>query len=222
MMGNARVARQCGNFAIAACAALTLVACATTATVPHNSNVDRLTRAMVTLLPMGEIFDRFAAKDAEWPVKGKMDKVKPDQLACLRRELSSDGYTRTRRTEVEAYVKAHPARLKEEMELLESGAAEAYGKLIKAGVDAKISGKPADSDAVLKSLQGEQLLSFMKFAQDPSYSDLRKLAGMGDALVDADTSKESKRAGQQVGKSLASKYILQATVTCNVPPSAYL
>lgn len=222
MMRKAHVVRRGLNFAFAAVAALTLAACATTATAPRNSNVDRLTRAMVTLLPMGEIFDHFAAKDAEWPAKGKMDKVTPDQLACLRRELSTEGYTRTRRAEVEAYVKAHPAEVKDDIELLEGGAAETYGKLIRAGFEAKFSGTHADSNAILKSLQSDQLLSFMKFAQDPSYSDLRKLAGMADALVGADTSKESQRAGQQVGKTLASKYILQANATCKVPPAAYL
>jgi hypothetical protein len=216
-------ARRSLILAAATFVAMVVAGCASTATAPRNNYVDRFTRAMVTLLPMGELFDRFIAKDPEWPVKGKMDKVTPEQLACLRRELSSDGYTHTRRLEVEAYVKAHPSQLKDEIELLESGAAEAYGKMIKAGFDAKLSGASADSNSILKSMQSEQLLSFMKFSTDINYSDLRKLAGIGEALADVDDTKKSQHnAGQRVGKSLASKYIFQATATCKVPPAAYM
>lgn len=217
------------RFATIALVTLVLCACASAPgaappkpRVQRNELVERLTTALVTLMPLGDAFDHFSQQDPTWPFMKKAGNVTPAQMACVRNELSSDGFRRARHAEVEAYVRDHPSRVKDDVELLESGAAEAYGKLIKAGIDSKLAGTTADSNAVLKSLTSEQILSFVKFTKDPNYADLRKLAGFGEALTDADSSKEGKKAGEHIGASLTSEYMLQAIATCKVPPSAYL
>jgi len=214
------------SVAIVALVSLLLAACASAPPAKpksrNNEIVERLTTQLVTLMPFGEMFDHFAQKDPTWPFMKKAGNVTPEQMACVRKELSSEGFRHTRHVEAEAYAKDHPSHLTEDVVLLEGGAAEVYGKLIQAGFESKLNGTNADSNQVLKSMSGEQLLSFMKFTKDPNYADLRKLAGFGDAITDADSSKESRKAGRQLGASLTSQYVLQAIVTCKVPPSAYL
>src|SRR5690606_29413690 len=92
--------------------------------------VDRMTDAMVQLLPLGQVFEMFASQDESWPMQARPDAVTPEQLACLRTELSRDGFRRAKRRQVAEYASTHPERMQDEVRLLEDGAAEVLGRLV--------------------------------------------------------------------------------------------
>ena len=187
-----------------------------------DARVQRMTDAVVKMLPMGAIFEDAAAKNPKWPMQEKPDGVTPEQLACIRGELSVAGFRRSRMAEVENYAKANPSRLDAEIKLLESGAADLFGKIIAAGA-AKAGGGPEVSpEAILGEATSEQVLSFVTFISDPNYAELHKLSGFGDALNITKSQSENEKSGSQLGASLAAQQMIKAMGTCKVPPSAYL
>ena len=202
--------------------ALLALAGALQAGTPDNAQVERMTDALVKMLPMGEIFEGAAAKDPKWPLQAKPEAVTAEQLACVRGELSVDGFRRSRLAEVRAYAAANPSRLDAELKLLESGAAELFGKMINAGAAQAAGGPQATAEAILADATSDQVLSFVTFVSDPSYADLRKLSGFGDALNITKSESENEKAGHQLGASLAAQQMIKAMGTCKVPPSAYL
>jgi hypothetical protein len=188
-----------------------------------SRDVDRLTDAVVAMLPIGKLFDEQAAADPTWPLQ-EAKGITPQQLACARSELSTEGYRRTKRAEVGQYAKDHPSHLRADIDVLEGGAAFVFSKLMQAGVDkAKAqSDAPIDPAAVLAGVTNEQVLAFVTFGNDPQYADLRRLTGLGDALSAGQSEGESESRGKQVGATIASRLMIQAMGTCNVPPAAYL
>lgn len=190
--------------------------------IAQDDKVDRLTDSLVEMLPMGKIFDRASAENPAWPMQEKPDAVTPEQLACVRQALSTPGYRRAKRVEVEDYAKAHPSRVEDELRLLESGASALMGKLVMGGAESTWSNKPFDQNEVLKAATSEQVLAFMTFISDPNYAELRKLSGMGDVLSPQKSRAENEQSGEQLGFSLGAQQMLKAMGTCKVPPSAYL
>ena len=190
--------------------------------VAKQAQAGRMTDALVRMLPMGEIFEAAAAKDPKWPMQAKPDAVTVEQLACVRGELSVPGFRRSRMAEVEAYAKANPSRMEAEIKLLESGAAELFGKVISAGAAKADGGPEVTPDAILGAATSDQMLSFITFVSDPNYADLRKLSGFGDALNITKSASENEKSGYQLGASLAAQQMIKAMGTCKVPPSAYL
>jgi hypothetical protein len=187
-----------------------------------DARVQRMTDALVKMLPMGAIFEDIAAKNPKWPMQEKSDAVTAEQLACVRGELSVDGFRRSRMAEVESYAKANPSRLDAEIRLLESGASDLFGKVIAAGAANASGGPEVSPQAILGEATSEQVLSFVTFVSDPNYADLRKLSGFGDALNITKSRSENEKSGSQLGASLAAQLMIKAMGTCKVPPSAYL
>lgn len=181
---------------------------------------DRMTDAITRMIPLGQIFEQAAANDPGWPFQENRDAVSDDQLRCLRAELSKEGYRRAKHAEVEAYAKAHPSRMAEEVRLLEGGAAELFGRLVEAGAASALAGKEVDAEAVLKTASPEQFLSFMTLMSDPNHADVRKLAGVGNALGIDKSADENKDAGEQLGSSLVVQQMIKSMGTCEVPLSA--
>lgn len=181
---------------------------------------ERMTDAIVRMIPLGQIFEQAAASDPKWPFQDDPDAVSDEQLRCMRTELSEDGYRRSKRAEVEAYAQANPSRMEGELRLLEGGAAELFGKLVAAGAESARAGIEADTEAVLKTASPDQFLSFMTLMSDPNHAEVRKLAGVGNALGIDKSADENKHAGEQLGSSLVVQHMIKSMGACNVPLSA--
>ena len=184
---------------------------------PSDRELDRLADAAVELLPLGRIFDSVAAANPQWPVKdGKA--VEASQLSCLRAELSSEGYRRTKRAAVSDYARRNPSRVADDLATVE-GAAPLFGKLVMAGAEKKPGVTP---ESIVGAASAEQLLAMTRLVTDPDSTELRKLVGLGDAFNVTRSANENEKSGEQLGASLAMQAILQATITCKVPPGALL
>lgn len=187
-----------------------------------QAKVDRMADLLVQAVPFGRIFEMASRTDPHWPVQDNPDAVDATQLACLRGELSPDGFRRNKRSEVEAYVAAHPKQVGDEIALLEAGAASLMNKSMLAGAESGITGKDTDANQILSEATPEQFLSFLRFINAPEYADLRKLAGIGDAIDLTESAKDNENSGERLGMDMAMKAILQAMGTCKVPMSAVL
>lgn len=199
-------------------ASLVLAAGPVAAALPAglDARIDRLTDAMVELMPFGRIFDDAAAGDPAWPTQGMQDQVSSAERLCLRDELSSTGYRRFTRVRVSRYAGTHAARLEGEIELLERGAAELFGKLVIAGAEGERTGVEADPEAVLAGATQDQIESFMAFFSEERYRELRELAGVGDRLNQEASSEENEKAGEEMGTALSATLMKAAMKTCGV------
>jgi hypothetical protein len=203
-----------------------LLACAGAAAMPADAPADaraeRLADALVKMLPMGKIFADAAAANPKWPLQEKPEAVSAEQLACVRGELSVDGYRRARLEEARQYAAANPSRMDQDLALLDGGAARLFGTMVQAGADEASTGKKAVPEEILASATSEEVLSFVTFISDPAYAGLRKLSGYGDAFDVTRSAHENEKAGEQLGASLAVQLMIKAMGTCKVPPSAYM
>lgn len=210
---------QSAILAIALCAPAVLFAQAAPA---DETYIDRMTDSMVELLPLGQVFEMFASQDASWPMQARPDAVTPEQLACLRTELSREGFRRAKRRQVAEYAAAHPERLQDEVHLLEDGAAELVGRLVNAGVNGMATGQAPDADAAIKDATEQQMASATRFVNDPALASLRELSGIGEVFNTELPPTEQAAAGERLGADVARQFMLAATRTCQVPPAAYL
>lgn len=197
-------------------ASLALAAVSLSSVAAEDDDAATLTDLMVELMPFGKVFDGVAATDPSWPAQGLLDKVSTGQLACLRSELSSEGYRKFTRARVTEYIAADPARIDGDIDVLEKGAAELFGKLILAGVEGERTGVAADPEAVLAGATEEQMIAFMALFGDAKFAPLRELAGVGNQLNTGATAEESEKAGEQLGQVLTLKLMNAAMDTCGV------
>lgn len=187
-----------------------------------EAHVDRMTDSMVQLLPLGQVFEMFASQDPSWPMQARPDAVTPEQLSCLRTELSQEGFRRAKRRQVAEYAAAHPERMPDEVRLLEEGAAEVLGRLVNAGVNDMATGQAPDVDAVIKGATEQQMVAATRFVEDPALAPLRELSGIGEVFNTDLPPSEQAAAGERLGANVARQFMLAATRTCQVPPAAYL
>jgi len=181
-----------------------------------DARVERMTDAMVQLVPLGRVFDTLAVADPVWPSQGMEDQISVAELRCARDELSSAGYRRYVRNRVQEHVQAHPERFDLEIETLEGGAAELFGKLIIAGAEGERTGVEVDPEVVLEGATADQMVAFMTFFSDPEFAGLRKLAGIGESLGQAKDAESSEKAGEQAGNDLAATVMLNALQACGI------
>lgn len=208
------------NKTIQALLLVALLPMAGAATADNEAQVERLTREVAKMLPMGAIFEMLAKDDPAWPMQHDPKAVSAGQLACLRSELSPEGELRRVRGMVAEYVDDNPGRVEKDLEVLEGGASEAMSRMVMAGAEEERTGVAANPDAVLAGLSPDQVGNFLSFFTEDSYAPLRELAGFGDALSVDKTAEENEAAGEAVGSGLALKVMLRAMGTCNVPASA--
>lgn len=185
----------------------------------NDAQVERLTDLVVQAIPMGMIFDSLSEADPNWPMQEKPDAVTPAQLGCLRRELSADGYRRTKREDAAAYIEQHPSSLEQDIRVLDEGAALMMGKLMLAGVEQERTGIPVDQNALMGQASPEQLAAFMSFMTSPDHASLRRLAGIGNAFDHGRSAEENENAGEAAGADLATRIMLKAMGRCEVPSS---
>lgn len=184
-----------------------------------ETDVDRMTDLLVVMMPFGQIFEMAAKQDPNWPLQQKPGVLKPQELSCLRSELSADGFRRMKINDVKAYAETNKSRMTSDVQLLDQGASFLFGKLMMAGVESERTGVQVDPTDILKEATPDQMASFITFFNDPNYAELRKLSGLGDALGMGKSAKENESAGEQLGASLAIQVMLKAMTTCDVPTS---
>lgn len=175
---------------------------------PDRTAVDRLVDAIVTMMPAGAIMENFAGKDPAWPMGSRARSVDASQLACIRKELSVDGYRRFVESEVQAYADRHEATLESDAVLAEA-VAPIFGDIMMA----KMQGREFDRDAQMAKLSAKQMLDFMTFAYDPKYADLRLLSGYGDIPAEGATNKDNG-----VIKLMLTRMTLLAMGRCDISP----
>lgn len=185
-----------------------------------EARIERLTDLVVRAIPMGQIFETLALADPAWPMQEKPDAVSKAQLGCLRAELSPSGYRRSKRAEVAEYFAANPSRFDQDIRILEQGAATLMNKMMIAGVEQERTGKAVDEAALLAESTPEQLMAFMSFMTAPDYAPLRALAGFGNAFNASASAEENEASGEAAGSDMATRVMLGAMSTCDVPVSA--
>jgi hypothetical protein len=203
-------------------AALALAAGTAWAAAPSQAQIDRLTDLVVQAMPFGKVFEMAQAGDPKWPLGDKAGKATPAQLACLRGELSAEGYRRKKRADVAEYGQAHPEKVEPSIRVLESGAAELFGKFVIAGAEGEASGKPADANAIAAAATPAQNLALTALASDPVHADLRVLLGMGNMFdkLGEGNDDEMHAEGEKQGTQVAVQLMLGAMATCQLPMSA--
>ena len=182
---------------------------------PNDRQIDELTDAIVGLLPLGEVMQKAAEEDPTWPVQGKADAVSAEQLACLRRELSADGFRRFKREEVARYASENGKRLADDTRMVKE-VAPLFSRLVQAGIDAKEKGTDADAAALMRDATPDQMLAMVTLARDPKHRDLRALTGLGESLGE---NKDDDRAS---GEMLAIKVMFHGFKLCDVSPAALM
>lgn len=182
-----------------------------------GARVARLTDLVVRTVPMGEVFTMLARSDADWPVQDNPGAVSAGQLACLRDELSNDGYRRMKRTEVIAYVAENPGRADADIAVLEAGGAKMMNRLMLAGVEQERTGVPVDQAKIMGEATAGELAAFMQMMTGPEQTALRKLLGIGNAYDAERSAEENESAGEDAGADLATKVMLKAMSNCDVP-----
>jgi hypothetical protein len=201
-------------------AALALFASVAWAAAPGEARIDRLTDLVVQAMPFGKVFEMVQAGDPKWPLGDKAAKATPAQLACLRGELSAEGYRRKKRADVVEYAKAHPDKVEPSIQVLESGAAELFGKFVIAGAEGEASGKPADASAIAAAATPAQGLALTALASDPVHADLRVLVGMGNMFDKLGEGNDEMHAeGEKQGTEVSMQLMLDAMATCQVSMS---
>lgn len=204
------------KFCLAASLVLAAGPLAATPTAGAEARIDRLTDALVELMPIGRIFENVAASEPAWPVQDMLDQVSATELVCLRGELSTPGFRRLTRARVVQYAEANPARLDEDIALLAKGASELHGRLIMAGFEGERAGVAVDPEAVLAGATEEQLGSFLSFSTDVRYQGLREIVGVRTLVVPGATREESEKAGEEMGVDLTRMLMTGALETCGV------
>ena len=187
-----------------------------------EKDIERLTDLVVAAMPFGVVFDGAQARDPNWPLEDKAKNATAGQLACLRGEMSSAGYRRGKRAEVVAYAAAHPANVKRDIELLEAGAADLFGRFVRAGAEQEATGKPADIDAIVASAGAAEAMSLTQLTTPAHYADLRTLIGFG-AMFDAadEGAAEMEKRGEDQGMQIGAMLMIKAVRTCDLPLSVF-
>jgi hypothetical protein len=185
---------------------------------PSEAQVDRVADRLVQMMPFGELMDETAKADPAWPLQERAGKSTPEQLACLRRELSADGYLRSRRVRAVEYVADNPQRVDEDLRVLDR-VSPVVGRMVKLGMESGKTGKDVDPASVVKDMSADDLQSFLSFISEPKYASLRALSGLGEAFSLTRSAKENEDAGKSVGERLVGQLMIDAMATCDVPTS---
>ena len=197
--------------------ALLLAAAGAEAAEPTRQQIDEMTDAVVALLPMGRIMEDAAAADPEWPVQGKANAVTPEQLACLRSELSMEGFRRFKRLDVVEHLSNDSRDFKSELQVLRQ-AAPLMSKIMMAGADAakrKTELQPAD---LMRDADADQMMAMISLGRDPKFRNLRELTGIGDAMSGESSGSENETTGQMI----AMKAMFHGMKACGVSPGVLL
>ena len=224
-MPNARQAgwlRRClAAGAAGAFVALGAAGCASNgaAKAADPARVQRLGALFVQTMPIGWIAERVAQLDPQWPMQQHAGKFTPAQLACTRGELTADKVDATVIGNAQAFARRYPDRVEESIQLLEAGAAETTGMLMRAGVREGTGGAKVDASRLMAELTAAQLRSFVTLTENPQYAELRQALRL-DGITSASSRQESRQRGFRLGQSLMAAPLLSAFERCNISPAA--
>ena len=110
----------------------------------------------------------------------------------------------------------------DEIGLMDGGAAELMNRFTLAGAKREASNGQPDVNAIISGATPEQALSFVRFVTAPEYTDLRKLAGIGDVFDPTGSAEQNEKRGERLGASLGATAMLKAVGACRIPMSALL
>lgn len=174
----------------------------------------RMTDAAVRVMPIGRIMEMAAAGNPAWP--GSADsRLDSERLACLRGNLGTSAYRKVVERRVADYARAEPARFADDLAVLEGDAGRLFAKLMSAGMESKFSGgaNRFNPDALLKDETPEALAQMVLLANDPLYTPLRAMLGIGAQIVDGES---GRKVGQAAGLTLMLPALSDAMTVCNV------
>lgn len=174
----------------------------------------RMVDAAVRVMPIGRIMEMAAAGNPVWP--GSADsRVDAERLACLRGNLGAPAYRKVVERRVADYARAEPARFADDLAVLEGDAGRLFAKLMSAGMESKFggSGNRFDPAALLKDETPEALAQMVLLANDPRYTPLRAMLGIGAQIVDDES---GRKVGQAAGLTLMLPALSDAMTVCNV------
>lgn len=134
----------------------------------NAAEIERMTGHLMTMLPIDRIFADALAEHANELKR----ELKPEQEACLRREVGSDALTARKRAEVLRFAQAHPTEFATGLKVLDDGAAAMIAKI----VESTMGGEEYDMDKA----DPDALVAFMGFAFASEHAELRQLAGYGE------------------------------------------
>ncbi|TXK27856.1 hypothetical protein FVQ98_11110 [Ottowia sp. GY511] len=184
---------------------------------PSTARVDRLAALFVQAVPVGWMVDRVAARDTQWPFQKYPGRYTPTQLACTRGELTADKVSATQHADARAFARRYPDRVEESIQVLESGAAEAMGLLMRAGMGEAISGRKVDAGSVMRSLSAGQLRAFNELGEGTQHTELRQAMRI-DELASGGSRAQTHQRGVRLGQSLLVGPMLSAMERCQVSP----
>lgn len=173
-----------------------------------DAQIERMTDAIVGILDFGAQMDKSAAEDPLWPVKGMSDRFASNEVACLRDQLSTVGYRRSKRADVVAYAAANSDRFERDLKSLESVAP------VFAAIRQK---KDEDAfEALMSTMSADRMLAFVGFIEDEEHAPLRKLVGLGEKGFGQGGSTPFE-AGVSAGERNAEGLMLKAMEACSIP-----
>ncbi|QTD46430.1 hypothetical protein [Ottowia testudinis] len=188
----------------------------TTAVAP--ARVDRLAALFMQALPVGWIVERIAAQDPTWPFQQQAKRFTPAQLACTRGEMTPGKVAVTQYKDAREFARRHPDRVEESIRLLEGGAADVIGVLIRAGAVERVAGPPANPRELMGKMSAAQLRGFSEFIQDAQHADLRRAMRL-EGIASATNDQQARQRGHSIGQSLIVGPLLTAMERCGVQPS---
>lgn len=189
------------------------------ANAPSPARVERLGALFVQAVPVGWMAERVAQRDALWPFQRHAGKFTPAQLACTRGELTAEKMSVTQLADAREFARRNPDRVEESIQLLEAGAAEATGVLMRAGVREATGGPPIDAPSLMREMTAAQLRAFVSLTSSSKYAELRKAMNL-DGIADAGSAQESRHRGYRLGQSLMMAPLLTALEHCRIPPAS--
>lgn len=183
------------------------------------AQVDRLGALFAQAMPFGWMVERIAARDAKWPFQQHAGKYTPAQLACTRAELTSEKVVVTQHADAREFARSHPDRVDESIRVLENGAADALGSLMRAGVNEGMTGHKSELSSVMGKMTAAQLRGFVDLTEGSQYAELRRAMRL-DGLTSSGTRTESRQRGYRIGQALLIGPLLTAMERCGVQPAS--
>lgn len=209
--------------ALASACAAALAGCASMGQKPSSASevqVQRLGALFEQTLPVSDVVKQLLQTEPKWPFH-RSSKIRPAELSCVRAELAPEKVTVQQREDARRYAKAHPERLAKDIQLLESGAAEALNALIMAGArkGERQSASAAERNKVrevMKNLSARQKQAMLQLLFNPDYADLRKAIRI-DFIPEAMFNRaDAHRQGARVGAGLMLPPLMLAVQKCQV------
>lgn len=187
--------------------------------VQSTPDAARLARAASHLMPLGRVLEAAAAEDPKWPINHKPDAMDATQLACVRQNLRQPQFQELMAKRAADYVRDNPARVADDIRLLEGGGGQLFARMINEGIVAGREKREVDIMKVVGASKPEDIAGMMTLANDPRQQPLRELIGFNQTISNGET---GKAAGENAALTFMLPMLMAAMTTCNVPASALM